>query len=54
MDVDSDNPFLESIFLSYFPVFLDILPDMQILGFSGSAANKAMISKLWTYGDTII
>ena len=30
------------------------LPDMPILGFSNSAANKHMMSKIWTNGDTII
>ena len=30
------------------------LPDMPILGSSNSAANKDMISKIWTDGDTII
>ena len=33
---------------------LNPLPDMSILGFSNSAANKDMISKIWTNGDTII
>ena len=27
---------------------------MPILGFTNSAANKDMIAKIWTYGDTII
>ena len=31
-----------------------LLPDMQILGASNSAANKDMMSKMWTNGDTII
>ena len=30
------------------------LPDLPILGFSNSAANKDMMSKIWTKGDTII
>ena len=30
------------------------LPHMPILGSSNSAANKDMISKIWTNGDTII
>ena len=30
------------------------LPDMPILGSSNSAANKDMMSKIWTNGDTII
>ena len=30
------------------------LSDMQILGSSISAANKDMMSKTWTNGDTII
>ena len=40
----------------YFPEFvlLKYLPDMPILGFSNSAANNDMISKIWTNGDTII
>ena len=29
------------------------LPDMSILGSSNSAANKDMMSKILTYGDTI-
>ena len=29
------------------------LPDMPILGFSSSAANKDMMSKMMTNGDTI-
>ena len=30
------------------------LPDILILGFSKSAANKDMQSKIWTNGDTVI
>ena len=30
------------------------LPDMPILGSSNSAANKAMMSKIWTNWDTVI
>ena len=30
------------------------LPDMPILGFSNSVANKDMMSKIWTNGDTIL
>ena len=30
------------------------LPYMPILGFSNSAANKDVMSKIWTNGDTII
>ena len=33
---------------------LNPLPDMQISGFSNSAANKDMMSKIWTNGDTIL
>ena len=29
------------------------LPDMPILGSSSSAANKDMMSNIWTNGDTI-
>ena len=29
-------------------------PDMQILGSSNSAANKDMMPKIWTNGDSII
>ena len=29
-------------------------PDMQILGFSNSASNKDMMSKIWKNGNTII
>ena len=35
-------------------LFLNPLPDMPSLGFSNSAANKEMISKIWTNGDSII
>ena len=31
-----------------------LLPQMPILGSSNSAANKDMMSKIWTNGDTII
>ena len=30
------------------------LPPMRTLGFSNSAANKDMMSEIWTNGDTII
>ena len=30
------------------------LPDMPILGSTNSAANKNIVSKIWTNGDTII
>ena len=30
------------------------LPDMPILGYSNSTANKDMMSKIWTDGDTVI
>ena len=30
------------------------LPDMPILGSSSSAANKDLMSKIWTNEDTII
>ena len=30
------------------------LPDIPILGYSNSAANKDMTSKIWTNGDAII
>ena len=30
------------------------VPNMSILGFSNSAANKDMISKIWTNGHTIM
>ena len=33
---------------------LNALQDMPILGSSNSAANKDMMSKIWTNGDTII
>ena len=32
----------------------DPLPDMPILDSSDSAANKDMVSKIWTNGDTVI
>ena len=33
---------------------IDPLPHMPILGSLNSAANKDMMSKIWTNGDTII
>ena len=33
---------------------VNVLPDMPILGSSNSAANKDMMSKIWTNGDTVI
>ena len=33
---------------------LNTVPDMPILGFSSSAVNKDMMSKMWTNGDTIV
>ena len=30
------------------------LPDMPLLGSSSSAANKDMMAKIWTNGDTVI
>ena len=35
-------------------IYVNPLPDMPILGFSNSAANKDMMSKIWINGDTII
>ena len=35
-------------------VNINPLPHMPILGFSSSAANKEMMSKIWTNGDTVI
>ena len=37
-----------------FSVGVNPLPDMPILGPSNSAANKGMMSKIWTNVDTII
>ena len=34
--------------------YFNPLPDMPISGFSNSAANQDMMSKIWTDGDTII
>ena len=33
---------------------LNPLPDMPILGCPNSAANKDIMSKIWTNGDTVI
>ena len=33
---------------------VNFLSDMPILDFSNSAPNKGMMSKIWTYGNTII
>ena len=40
----------------WFPHILNFnpLPDVPILGSSNSAANKDMMSKTWTKGDTVI
>ena len=38
----------------FFLLMINPLPDKPILGSSGSAANKEMMSKTWTNGDTII
>ena len=35
-------------------VFVNPLPHVPILGSSNSAANKDMMAKVWTNGDTII
>ena len=35
-------------------VLFNPLPDMPMLGSSNSAANKDMMSKIWTNWDTII
>ena len=34
-------------------IWLNPLPDMPNLGSSNSAADKDMMSKMWTNGDTI-
>ena len=34
--------------------FFNPLPDMPILGSSSSTANKDMMSKIWTNGETSI
>ena len=34
--------------------YINPLPDMPILGSSSSVANKDMMSKIWTNGDSII
>ena len=39
--------------LQDFSVF-NPLPDMPLLGSSNSTANKDMMSKIWTNGDTVI
>ena len=42
-------------FLSLFSALMfNPLPDMPILGSSNAAANKDMMSKIWTNGDSII
>ena len=47
----SDRTFL---FLYLSRLSINPLPHMPILGSSDSAANKDMMSKIWTNGDTII
>ena len=44
----------QAVTTTYSLTCLNPLPDMPILGFSNSAANKDMMSKIWTNGDTII
>ena len=39
--------------LTPFPVMFNPLPHLPILGSSNSAANKDMMSKTWTNGDTM-
>ena len=46
------NPYM-SHFMSSANAF-NPLPDMQILDYSNSTANKDMMSKMWTNGDTDI
>ena len=41
-------------YLSEFSAVLNPLPCMPILDSSNSAANKDMMSKIWTNGGTII
>ena len=41
-------------FLQIKMFFINRLPDMPILGSSNSAANKDLMSKVWTNWDTII
>ena len=41
------------VLISQTIVFLNPLPHMPILGSSNSVANKNMMSKIWTNGDTI-
>ena len=43
-----------SIFLQVAWKYLTLYPHMPILGSSNSAANKDMMPKIWTNGDTII
>ena len=47
------QPDLESKLLVN-PLLVNPLPHMPVFGSSNSAANKDMMSKIWTNGDTII
>ena len=47
--INNLRQFLNAVFLKLNP-----LPHMVILGSSNSAANKDMMSRIWTNGDTVI
>ena len=44
---------ITTLFINHVSPF-NRLPDMPILSFSDSAANKDMMPNMWTNGDTII
>ena len=44
---------IQTTFNCVFKLF-NPLPDVPILGLSSAAANKDMVARLWTNGDTII
>ena len=46
--VKEADPTVECMFCMFF----NPLPDMPILGFSNSAANKDKMSNIWTNGGT--
>ena len=50
---ERENYYAGSIIFSFFQ-YCNPLSDMPILGSSNSAANKDMMAKIWTNGDTII
>ena len=51
---DEIQEFLDKMKKGMSEFLVNPLPNMSILGTSNSEANKDMISKIWTNGDTFI